>query len=135
MVVTMMIDMMMILNFGSDTSYLYLLLLFFVSLIFIVFIVYQLGLITLFFFTYPRGATPTSFTVFYAGELACGAIFIAWSIPVIFLDYFRAINSIYSETFVVAFTLVLLTMLFLISCKGFYAKIDYIVRKRYIPLD
>ena len=131
----LMIDMMMILNFGSDTSYLYLLLLFFVSLIFIVFIVYQLGLITLFFFTYPRGATPTSFTVFYAGELACGAIFIAWSIPVIFLDYFRAINSIYSETFVVAFTLVLLTMLFLISCKGFYAKIDYIVRKRYIPLD
>ena len=124
-----MVDILLILNFSTDVSYLYLLLFFFVSLIFLYFLLYDVALITLYLMVFPRAPRPFSFILFYVGELASVVLFVGWAISCVYLNYFAAINSIYSETFVVAFTLILIALLFILACRGFYSRVDDLIRK------
>lgn len=126
-----MVDIMLILNFSSEASYLYLLLLFFASLVFIYFMAYYIALNTLYLLVFPSTTRPVSFLWFYVGEILCAVLFIGWGIHCLYLDYFQSINSIYSDTFINAFTPIMIGIIIILACRGFYSRAEHFIRKTY----
>ena len=132
LIVLVMLSILMKINFSTEESYLYLLMLFFVSLIFLYFMVQHVSLGWLYWITFDRPRPPFSFLLFIIGELLCLLLYIGWSIPCIYLDYFRAINSIYTDAFVIAVALVLVSVTTLFACRTHYSRVEEIIQHDYV---
>lgn len=132
LIVLIMTSILMKINFSTEESYLYLLMLFFVSLIFLYFMVHYVVLGWLYWITFDRPRPPLSFVLFICGELGALLLFIGWSIPAIYLDYLRAINSVYTEAFIVALTIVITGLISLLGCRSHYNKVSDIIQKDYV---
>ena len=132
LIVLIMTSILMKINFSTEESYLYLLMLFFVSLIFLYFMVHYVALGWLYWITFDRPRPPLSFVFFICGELGALLLYIGWSIPAIYLDYLRAINSVYTEAFIVSLTIVITGLISLLGCRSHYNKVSDIIHKDYV---
>lgn len=117
-------------NFSTEQCYIYLLVLFIVSLLFLYRFAYYVSLGWLHWFA-ARRYTPLSYLLFLCGETACLVLYIAWSIHCVYFDYFRAINSIYTEAFMVAVTLTLISFVVLFACRSHYSTITDLIQAHY----
>lgn len=130
LVVLIITAVMTKLNFTSEECYLYLLVLFVISLVFLYFFAHYVSLAWLYWLV-SREKTPLSYRLFVCGETVMLLFYIGWSIPCLYLDYFRAINSVYTEAFVIAATLTLVSFLVLFACRSHYTKLLDLIQTHY----
>ena len=133
LLIIIMLSLLLVINFVVQGSFLLLLVLVIVSFIFLYEFIYHLFVCLLYALGRPDDVKmPLLFTLFLVGECLCLAFYIAWSIACLYLDFAQAYNSIYSEAFVVATTIVLVALLFVMVCQRINTHMDTIVRKYYI---
>lgn len=132
LIVLLMLCILMILNFSTTDNYLYLMMLFFASLIFLYLFIEHLFVCVLYVAARPVDV-PLSvpFVCFLAGEAVALVFYVAWAIPCLYLAFTRAFNSIYSDAFVVAVTLVLLALIFLLVCQRMDTRLERMLRRHY----
>lgn len=126
-----MLSIMMKLNYTSEESYAYLLSLFGVSLAFLYFACHNLVLGWLFWINSNR-PPQLSYLLFLCGELICVIFYTAWAIPCLYLDYMYSINSVYTEAFIIAITLILVGFMFIFSFSGYENKIEDLIQAHYV---
>ena len=130
-----LLTLLLILNFSSIDNYVYMLLLFVVSLVFLYLYVYHLFICLIYARERPVDMAtprlPLSFILFLVGESLCLAFYVAWSIACLYTDYARAVNSIYSDTFIVLMMLILVAIIFLLVCHKIYAHMDTVIHTYY----
>lgn len=128
-----MLSLMLIVNFEAQASFLMLAVLVILSLLFLREFIYHLFICYLYALGRPDDVKlPLRFVFFLAGETLCLALYVAWSIPCLYVDFANAYNSVYSPELVVATAIILVALMFVLVCQRITTHMDTIVRKHYI---
>ena len=132
-----MLSIMMKVNFSSEDYYIYLLMLFVVALIFLYFTAHYVALGWIYWLTFAskNRKVPRSYLLFICGELGTLLFYVAWTVPSLYLDYFNAINSIYTETFIIAVTFTLISFVILFACRSYHSKVVDMIQDHYIAIS
>ena len=129
LIVLALLSILMKLNFSSDDSYLHLVLVFLVSLVFLYFFVHQVTLAWLYWLSSP---VSPRFLLFLCCETVALTLYITWSAFCVYMDYFRAVNSIYTEPFIQALTLVTISFVILFACRKYHSVTEDIIQGFYL---
>lgn len=132
MINLILLSIMMKLNFTSEESYLYLLMLFIAALIFLYYAAHYTTLGWLYWLSFTPRKVPLSYLLFICGELICLVLYVTWSIPIIYMDYLHAINSIYTEAFIIAITFVLIGFIILSACRSYHTIVTETIQSHYV---
>lgn len=132
LIVLTLLSVLIKVNFSSEESYLHLVLLFFVALIFLYFFVQQVTLGWLYWLNTDSNSTPPKFLLFLCCETVALVFYMTWSTFCIYLDYFHAVNSIYSDPFINALTIVAMSFIVLFACRQYQNTIEDIIQKDYL---
>lgn len=144
LLILIMIDVLLVINFSTEDNYLYMFLFLPLSFVLLYFMVYNLSISILYILVSPllkqiyiryyrRRQQPIHpFIYFVIGEILLLLLFIGWSIHCFYLDYFKLVEGIYSETFINGVVPVILILIVLLSCKRIYSNLEDNVRKKYI---
>lgn len=131
LVILVLSNLLLLINYSTVVKQQFLLIFVVISYILIFYIVTYLTICILLLSVKGPAQKSLSFIVFLIGEVLFLLFFLGWTTPAVFLEYYVSINTIFSYSFIVGFTMIFMGLIILISVKYVLSTLDKIIREKY----